>query len=420
MTRKMKCQLTVFLILLVSSVLSRAEDEATEGNKTTEELVEIADGILEGAKEDNIAAVREVHQVFDAAERLREEKSLENARFYFENGLQISPWNMDAQLSYAKVLLNLSEVEGARRTALIVLKTSERQSLLEDASKISGVALPGPLSILPNQEFEEKVFCLVPIGPVQNWILTKAGERLSKTLGVKVYQYQDILARPAPHRSFFERWTDNLKKNIVWEHPWIVEQMKDIGILSAETADANQVLELLARIDVEQGKEDPRSKFAEFIRKAKERDQQWDAAILLDMLISEIRNKHNVTYIGITEADMFNNDNNFLFGLARTGSNFALLSYCRYRAWFHQERESQTRLLDRIHKQLLSSSGFALGISRPTDPRSARSYPNGLNDHDLKGTWLSPECILGFEEALGQPLPQRTKEESKAGSLGQY
>jgi len=76
------------------------------------------------------------------------------------------------------------------------------------------------------------------------------------------------------------------------------------------------------------------------------------------------------------------------------------------------ERESKKRLLERIHKQLLSSVGLALGVQRPTDPRSARSYPNSLDDHDSKGTWLSPECIKGFEKALGRPLPERTKKES--------
>ena len=72
-----------------------------------------------------------------------------------------------------------------------------------------------------------------------------------------------------------------------------------------------------------------------------------------------------VVYIGITEADIYGNNNNYLFGVARTGDS-GLISYARYRAWFHRG-ENQSRLLDRIHKQLLSSVGFALGVPRPTD-----------------------------------------------------
>ena len=401
--------LTIALIFLMTTAC-RAVDAAP--TKTTEELIGLADQTLQQAKEDNIAAAKEVHQIFAAADRLLEEGSLEESKRYFEQGLQISPWNMDAQLSYSKVLRKLGETDKAKRIAKLVFQTSERQFLLEEASQIGDIQMMGTLTTLPNKEFKQKVFCLVPIGEVQYWVLFKSGMQLSEVLGVEVYSYDKPLSLPEPHRSYYERWTENMKKSIVWEHPWIVEQMNDIGIQSSEDANAEQVLELLARIDIIQGKEDPRSKFPEYIESAKERDQQWDAAVLLEMLMQKVSSKENVVYIGITEADMYNNNNNFLFGLARTGSNFALLSYCRYRAWFHRERESQSRLLDRIHKQLLSSAGFALGIPRPTDPRSARSYPNGLDDHDLKGTWLAPECIEGFEKALGHTLPKTTKDES--------
>lgn len=380
--------------------------------KTTAELLELAEQTLRQAREDNIAATKHVHHIFAAADRLLEEYALKESKHYFEKGLQISPWNLDAQLSYSKVLLKFGETEKAKRVAKLVFQTSERQSLLEEASQIAGIQMPTTLATLPDKVFKDKVFCFVPIGDVQDWVLSKSGIQLSQVLGVEVYSYDTSLSLPDPHRSYYVRWTDRMKKNIVWEHPWIVKQMNDIGIQSSESANAEQVLELLARIDIVQGKEDPRPKFTEYIENAKERDQQWDAAILLEILMQQITPKENVVYIGVTEADMYNNDNTFLFGLAKTGSNFALLSYCRYRAWFHRERESQSRLLDRIHKQLLSSAGFALGIPRPTDPRSARSYPNGLDDHDLKGTWLAPECVEGFERALGHTLPKRTKDES--------
>jgi hypothetical protein len=40
--------------------------------------------------------------------------------------------------------------------------------------------------------------------------------------------------------------------------------------------------------------------------------------------------------------------------------------------------------------------------------KSVRSYPSGLADHDLKGTWLSQSCLDGYAEALGHPLPEET------------
>lgn len=407
---KLKSLLSFFLF--ITSAIMGDEIQSEEG-KSTAELIALADEVLADAKQDNVSAAKEVGQVFAAADRLLHEDKHEAAKAYFEKGLQMSPWDMDAQLAYATVLDKLGDRERAQRAAQIVLQASERQALLEEAAIIAKTKLPKSLTTLPDKQFADKVFCFVPIGPVQEWVLSRSGERLSATLGVKIYVYSETLLLPAPHRSYFEHWTKKLKEGIIWDHPWVIEQMDEIGIVNVARADIDQVLELLARIEVAQGKEDPRPKFARMIKDAKSRDKQWDASILLAKLIEKVEAKQNVVYIGISEGDLYKNDNNYLFGIARTGGDFALISYCRYQSRFNGERESQTRLLDRIHKQLLSSSGFALGIPRPTDPRSARSYPNGLDDHDLKGTWLAPECIRGFEDALGHSLPLKTKEESK-------
>ena len=144
-----------------------------------------------------------------------------------------------------------------------------------------------------------------------------------------------------------------------------------------------------------------------------ERDEQWDAGRLLADFARRGPPPTNVVYVGITGADIYEGDSSYLFGFAPIGSHHCLVSYRRYTAQYNQERENQGRLLARLHKQRLSSLGFALAIPRPTDPRSARSYPNSLQDHDLKGNWLSPECIQGFEQALKHPLPDKTKEETR-------
>lgn len=408
----MKLKATAVALLLITSVMAN-EIGFVPKEAPTSELTAKADDVIASARVSNVSAAKEVDRVFEAADRLKAENKNQQAKFYYEKGLQLSPWDMDAQLSYSKTLAELGDYERAEKTAQIVFQTTERQSLLEEVHKLTGIELPNALDVLPKDQLENVVFCLVPIGPVQNWILSKAGGRLSSELNTETYIYHETLTLPSPHRSNFSRWMETLKKDIIWDNPWVIEQMKDIEIESAKDADSDQLMELLARIIEAQGGEDPRVKISQTIADVKSKDEQWDSSILLRMLMEQVEAKPNVVFIGITEKDLYSNDNNFLFGTSQNGSNFALFSYCRYMSSFQQEKENQKRLMDRIHKQILSSSGFALGIPRPTDPRSARSYPSSLDDHDQKETWLAPECIEGFEKALGHSLPQRTKEASQ-------
>jgi predicted Zn-dependent protease len=404
---KTPCIMLTHVILGVVCLAGAAPEK-----RPVTEVISKADAVLKKSVVDNVAAATEVDIVFGAANRLLEEKDLDKSEYYFVEGLKLSPWDMEQQLAFAKLLEMKGENEKAVRAAQIVFQTSERQNLLEESGKIAKLALPNGIKPLPAEAQDDKVFCFVRFGPVDDWIIQCSGELLSETLGASVYLYQEAIPLSAPHRSYYDRWAQRLKTNVVWEHPFIQKQMRDIGIKNKESATVDQTLELLARAAVAQGDKDPRGNFAKLKQDAKDRDQQWDANRLLEQLALRLQRRKNVVFIGITGADIYGGDSNYLFGLAPIGSGNCLFSYRRYTAAFNQERENQRRFLGRIHKQMLSSVGFALGIPRPTDPRSARSYPNSLQDHDLKGTWLSPECIKGFENALQHPLPDKTKEES--------
>ncbi len=389
--------------------------ELRTNNQALARLLAEADKVLTTSVADNVAAAKEVDAVFAAANRLFKEGMLERSESYFVKGLQLSPWDMDQQVAYAKLLIARGKEEQAKQVAMIVLRSSERQALLEDAAKLAGVPLLQHVIPLPASDSERPCICFVPIGDVDDWIIQNSGKQLSEKLGLPVYVFPDRLALPAPHRSFHDKWIANIKKDIKWDHPFVQSQLKLMRINEKEKITADQTVELLGRLLTAQGQEDALKKLKENQETVKARDQQWDAAVLLDDLMTKVAKqpKTRIVYVGIVSVDIYGNDNNYLYGLAKTGSFCCLISYRRYTAWFTEEKEKQERLLERIHKQLLSSIGFALGVPRPTDPRSARSYPNSLTDHDAKGTWLSPQCIEGFEKALGQALPERTKKETR-------
>lgn len=413
---RMRATRTIFLLLLSFGFLNPAQVRSEE--RSMAEIIAAADAVIEKIDQDNVAAVKEVSAVFEAAHRLLKENGREKSEFYFLKGLQLSPWEMEQQLAYAKLLQAQGKTDASASTARMVFQTSESGKLLEESAKLAGLSLPVGIPLLPVEPLERKAICFVRLGEVEEWIIQSAGMMLSDKLGTPVYIFPDVLKLPAPTRSFFARWAGSLKKNIKWENEFVKQQMLDLGIASEDAATADQTLELIARLEVAMGQEDPRAKLQKFSEDARERDQQWDASLLLTQLKTAFPERDDVVFVGITAADIYAKDNNYLFGFAQSGSGYCLLSYRRYTAWFNRERENQSRFLERIHKQILSSVGFALGIARPVDPRSARSYPNSLEDHDLKGTWLSPECIKGFEASLKHPLPEKTKEQT-AGALRQ-
>ena len=72
----MKALVTALLFFSIAGL----EAVETEPTKTTPELIELAEQTLQQAREDNISATKEVHNIFAAADRLLEEDELEESK----------------------------------------------------------------------------------------------------------------------------------------------------------------------------------------------------------------------------------------------------------------------------------------------------------------------------------------------------
>ena len=379
-----------------------------------EELISQADSVLE---KDNIAAAAEVEIIFEAANILAAYGDKEKALIYFEKALQLSPWNMEQQLNYSKLLKKQGDSIKSDRIASMVFNTTEQQSLLEEASAIANIPALNYINELPAETMKEKCFCFVKIGNVDDFILQRLGYEIAKTLGTPVYYIKKEIKLPDCHRDNYPKWEKATKENICnliyWDEPIVKKTMKKLGIAHKDSATFDQIIELYAMLLEAGGQDNIRTDLLNMKADAIDRLKQWDASKLVEKLIINTPSKKNVIFVGITNADLFSNDSNFVFGQAGYGVNHCIISALRFSAKFNQEVENQNRFIDRLYKQAMSSIGFTLRVPRPTDPRSARSYPNSLSQHDEKGTWLSLECIEGFEKALGHPLPGETIEATK-------
>src|SRR5882672_6751350 len=122
---KTPCITLIYLILGVVCLAGAAPEK-----RPITEVISKAEAVLKKSGVDNVAAATEVAIVFEAANRLLEEKNLDKSEHYFVEGLKLSPWDMAQQLAFAKLLEMRGENEKAIRVAQIVFQTSERQNLL--------------------------------------------------------------------------------------------------------------------------------------------------------------------------------------------------------------------------------------------------------------------------------------------------
>jgi predicted Zn-dependent protease len=129
---------------------------------------------------------------------------------------------------------------------------------------------------------------------------------------------------------------------------------------------------------------------------------QYDAHVLMDLLKTryekELRDGHVLGVLAVTEADLFGEDYNFVFGWAKRG--VGVISYAR----FKDDDVVTDATIKRIVMQAFSSLGFIIGIPRCSTPQCARAFPMSLAEHDQKMDHLCQECLQNLK-ARYETLP---------------
>jgi predicted Zn-dependent protease len=369
-----------------------------------DELVQAANAVL--ADVDNVRASKDAGKVFAAAHALKI-RSTHEAESFFVAGLKLAPWQLEEQLAYAEVLLTLNKKEQAKEIAEMIVIRSESDNLTRKASKLLGNKFRPILFNSP--PIKGPWICLVRVGEVNQVALNASLEKLEKVLGIPVVICERSVSLGKPHRSALERWSKEvLVKHLNWSAPELKFLLQSKNVDTASKLTPEDII-TAARKAIQTSETNAQLKqFEENVAFLKNHDQQWDAEKLIELILPAtegIKNINGAVIIGITEIDIYSNESNFIFGTAQNGKAKGLVSFARYRADFNEEPPQLARLTQRMHKQILSTVGNALGIPRPTDPTSARAYPTNLAEHDAKSEFMSEMCITGFEKALNIKLP---------------
>ena len=381
--------------------------QAASSQPELSDLIQAADGVI--SDPDGVRAGKNAGKIFLAAHALEAVPDFPKALRYFHSGLQLSPWNLQEQLAYAELLSKNGRRPEASEIARMVNGRAENDAVCNQARRLLGldpVIKAEASSTLPDHG---PFICLVQVGEVNQVALTASIKKLHETLGVPILLVEKTVPLRKAHRSAFDRWVrQTLCKGVNWETAVMKRYLADQHKRTPEDLSADQVIGIVRTALSAEGRKTELDGLEESVAFYRAHDQQWDAALMLQDLApftASLPRSGKVVMIGITEADLYSGTSNYLFGSAVVGGMAGTVSYSRYRADFFGEPPDLTRLTSRMHKQLLSSIGNALGVPRPTDPTSARSYPASLPEHDAKSEYMSEACIAGFEGALGIKLP---------------
>lgn len=405
------------IVLMMGRLLAQSLDTADTDLATH---LTKADEVLALAKKDFINAAKDSEKVFDAARLLSQRGDDTKASGYFVQGLQMSPWNLEAQLSYARTLIKLSRKDEAIEIADMVASRSETD---EQSNRALALAGKPPVSPPPfwKGRSEEPCICFIKIGPVEDVILQQAMDRISRTLGMPAYTLEIPIGLPNASRSALNRWVE---KQIIpafkWSHPALRELLLSLDAQAPEEVPPAKLVRAIIDQMRAEGLTKEATQLETGMKHQQKWDKQWQASAFIKMIKDYLQTSPMpgaVTVVGITAADLYDDNTNFLFGSALTGGRVAVTSYARYTGEFNQEPPERKKLLSRLHKQLLSGIGYALGVPRPTDPTSARAYPASLPEHDAKSEYMSAACRAGFEKALNRSLPEESLPPEKRGAL---
>jgi predicted Zn-dependent protease len=124
-----------------------------------------------------------------------------------------------------------------------------------------------------------------------------------------------------------------------------------------------------------------------------------------DILAAYRSTDKRTMYVGITEANIYSGDNNYVFsqGVIAGDSKASILSYYMMMGkTLGEEYESRQRLTERIAKELVPASLKQLGIPRSTDPACPYSYSSGVSRLDQKTLKLSEQVKKALDKFRNQ------------------
>lgn len=349
----------------------------------------------------NVEVGRWAREIYQHGQHLLAQGKKEEALVVLSEVVAWSPSNFEAKLDFAE---HTQDEAAASASALAVWENTESPALASRAAHLLGRTEPDASSSIPILERGvtglQVVF--IPLTPCDIRLLEEAAHLYSTSLDIPVQ-----IAR--------------LPNSWHWEQADRLYRQRDMQFAISQSAGkaidftgwtmdryAKELLAMTTKRDAL-----ARYQIHSFLEEAHGKPGQYRSDVyverLLDILAPFRSNDGRTMFVGVTEADIFSGENNFLFSLAgaKNGLGASLLSYVRMQAsMFNEPNQSRKRLIERLAKEMVPATLKLLGIPRPADPSDPYSYSDSVERLDQKTLTLSAPT----REALNRfrsPEPQK-------------
>jgi predicted Zn-dependent protease len=392
------------LCVVLSLIFAPCLPSARAAEKSLIQLEREAKEVL--SDPDNVSRAARIAPVFALAAMYVAIGETNKAITYYSKALEHEPWNLEGQLALAECLNGTGQTNSAREKASLVFSRAEKDAVLARAARLLGTNFS---TTLPDSEpwpANTYALALVPVGEVDAWLMQAVRQDLQGMLHIPVIIQRVPLTLPTPGRDPLHAKATDLRERIVKAQatPAFRDSLRRHKLSTNGLQRDERVFVLAEKVlETESDKEQLR-RFREELAFLRRLGPQWDAAKLLSELKQGFATVDGSPrgVLGITQLDLYSNENRYLFGLAEIGANRGILSYWRFRGVLADEPPNRDRLRERTLKQALSSTGLLFGLPRCTNPTCARAYANSLTEHDAKQAKLCAACEDAFARRFGK------------------
>jgi len=128
--------------------------------------------------------------------------------------------------------------------------------------------------------------------------------------------------------------------------------------------------------------------------------RQYHSTHILAGINEHARRAEDEYVLGVTDADLYVPNYNFVFGEAGCPGNVALISLFRLKPQFYGEPPNERLFHERALKEAVHEIGHALGLQHCSNPSCVMHFSLSIKDTDKKNSKFCDDCHVLVHRAM--------------------